>query len=192
MMRHDDDTGELVTRAQRGDDDAFRGLVEGHSRGVYRLAYRLTGSHENAEDVVQETFLRAHRALHRFDHRCRFSTWLHRIATNCALDLLRRADRRPQEAGDDDFDTLSSEAPGPERLTLSTEIQIRVREGLAQLTPLERTAFVLRHFEQRSIAEIGQVLGSRANATKQAIFRAVAKLRRELGPWLEENHVRTA
>ncbi len=169
-------------------------MVETHSREVFRLAYRLTGTQENAEDVVQETFLRAYRALHRFDARSRFSTWLHRITANCAMDLLRRNRRDPRWDGADDetFEAMASAEPGPERLTLSAEIERRVRSGLAKLTPTERTAFVLRHFEQQSIADIGRVLGSRTSATKQAVFRAVHKLRQELAPWVEENHVQVA
>ncbi|MCP4664037.1 MAG: RNA polymerase sigma factor [bacterium] len=188
------DEAAVIARARGGDDEAFRQLVETHSREVFRLAYRLTGNQENAEDVVQETFLRAYRALHRFDARSRFSTWLHRITANCAMDLLRRSRRDPRWDGPDDeiFDTFASTEPGPERLTLSAEIERRVRSGLAKLTPTERTAFVLRHFEQQSIADIGRVLGSRTSATKQAVFRAVHKLRQELAPWVEENHVQVA
>ncbi len=194
----DRDETALVSRARSGDEDAFRVLVERHSRDLFRLAYRLTGRQENAEDVVQETLLKAYRALHRFDSRSRFSTWLHRIATNTAMDLLRRNQRHEQrfesrgDAGDDSFDHYESVEPGPVRLAMSSEIERRLARGLAELTPLERTAFVLRHFEQQSIAEIGRTLGSRTNATKQAVFRAVRKLRRELAPWVEENHARTA
>lgn len=197
--KHNDTT--LVNRARAGDEDAFRQLVEQHSRDLFRLAYRLTGSRENAEDVVQETFLKAYRALHRFDAKSRFSTWLYRIAANSATDLLRRQQRHtdrlaePPASGEppsDPFDHYESVEPGPLRLALSGEIERRVRHGLDQLTPTERTAFVLRHFEQQSIADIGRALGSRTNATKQAVFRAVRKLRGDLAPWVEENHVRTA
>lgn len=187
------DEAELLARARAGDDDAFRALVERHSHGLFRLAYRLTGNEANAEDVVQEAFLKAYRSLHRFDSRSRFSTWLHRIAANCAMDLLRRGRTRPEDVADDDpFDGYESLEPGPFQLAASAEIERGVERGLARLTPLERTAFVLRHFEQRSIAEIGRALGSRTNATKQAVFRAVHKLRRELAPWVEEDHARTA
>lgn len=186
----------LIGRARAGDDDAFRRLVELHGRTLFRLAWRLTGNRENAEDVVQEAFLKAYRALGRFDEKSRFSTWLHRIAANSALDLLRRhrrhADRLDEESGGGPFDHYESVEPGPLRLVLSAEIDRRVAAGLARLTPLERTAFVLRHFEQQSIAEIGRTLGSRTNATKQAVFRAVRKLRQELAPWVEEDHAETA
>ncbi len=196
----DRDEKALVGRAKAGDEDAFRQLVERHGHGLFRLAWRLTGNRENAEDIVQEAFLKAYRALHRFDERSRFSTWLHRIAANSALDLLRRQQRHAEhrvgdgadDGGSDPFDACESVEPGPMRLALSAEIDRRVAQSLARLTPLERTAFVLRHFEQQSIAEIGRTLGSRTNATKQAVFRAVRKLRQELAPWVEERHVETA
>ena len=196
---HDDETA-LVARARAGDEDAFRELVEGHSRDLFRLAYRMTGSRESAEDVVQESFLKAYKAIHRFDLNSRFSTWLYRIAANSATDLLRRQRRHGEErhrepdpaSAGDPIGELEAVEPGPLRLAVSAEIERRVERGLARLTPLERAAFVLRHFEQRSIAEIGRVLGSRTNATKQAVFRAVRKLREDLGPLVEEDHVRIA
>lgn len=86
-MSHTD--AATVARARDGDSEAFRMLVEGHSRAVYRLAHRMTGSPQDAEDVVQETFLKAYRQLGRFESRANFGTWLHLIAVNCAIDLIR-------------------------------------------------------------------------------------------------------
>lgn len=186
----------IVARARGGDEEAFRQLVEDHSRDVFRLAYRMTGSRENADDVVQEAFLRAYRSLHRFDSRSRFGTWIHRITANCALDHLRRAKReasRRDSSGDESvMERQVSLAPGPERLARSGQIERQVELALATLSPIERAAFVLRHFEQKSIAEIGRELGSRTSATKHAVFRAVRKLRRELSPWMETEDARTA
>src|SRR5260370_39871179 len=95
-----------ISRARGGASDAFRLLVERHSKTICRVAYRMTGNEHDADDVVQETFLRAYRTLDRFEERANFSTWLHRIAVNCSLDLLRargRHDRHyggePEEAG---------------------------------------------------------------------------------------------
>ena len=76
-------------RARLGDNEAFRLLVEQHGRAVFRLAHRMTGNEEDAEDVVQETFLKAYRQIDRYEARCSFSTWLYRIASNCSLDLIR-------------------------------------------------------------------------------------------------------
>ena len=83
-----------VARVLRGEGDAYRMLVERHSRFLFRVAFRITGNVSDAEDVVQEAFLRAFRSLHLFDARATFSTWMHRIAANCALDMVRK--RNPE------------------------------------------------------------------------------------------------
>jgi RNA polymerase sigma-70 factor (ECF subfamily) len=177
-----------VALARDGDSEAFRALVESHSRAIYRLAHRMTGSAQDAEDVVQETFLKAYRQLNRFESRANFGTWLHRIAVNCSIDLIRSRPHR--EAGHDgaDLDQLAgnervqSGQATPERLMLSTEVQDRVMGAMASLSAMERAAFALRHFEGQSIEEISQALGLKANATKHSIFRAVKKMRVALEP----------
>jgi RNA polymerase sigma-70 factor (ECF subfamily) len=139
---------------------------------------------------VQEAFLKAYRELKRFESRSSFRTWVHRITVNCAFDLLRQ---RPRHRGE----SLDAGPPGgakggieleadatswPDRLAFGAEVQGRVRAALDLLTPTERTAFVLRHFEGRSLGEIGEALGLRTGATKHSIFRAVQKMRRALAP----------
>ena len=174
-----------VARAQAGDQDAFRLLVERHSRAVFRVAYRLTGHEQDAEDVVQDTFLRAYRQIGQFESRASFATWLYRIAFNCAHDLLRQ---RPREARHTSLDAedgagkspeLTDESPerNPHRQLESAEIANRVRAGLGTLSEMERAAFVLRHFEGQSIEDIGRALGLKTSATKHSIFRAVQKMR---------------
>ena len=179
---------QLVRRVLTGDTDAFEGLVAAHSRAVYGLAYRITGNAAAAEDAAQEAFLRAFRFLSSFDQRAEFGTWLHRIAVNAAIDQTRRSRReraarveRPDE-GDLSLAEFPAPEAGPERQTLSAEIRRRTEAALAELSPSERAAFVLRHYEGRSIAEISSTLGKRDNATKQSIFRAVRKLRLALAP----------
>ncbi|HWM89671.1 MAG TPA: RNA polymerase sigma factor [Thermoanaerobaculia bacterium] len=192
-MEPDDDA--LVQQAQEGDADAFRKLVERHSARVFRLSWRITGDEASAEDAVQETFFRAYRSLHRFDARARFGTWLHRIAVNTAIEIMRKSRRTPLEAplgGHQEPEPLPSPEPGPERDALSQEVQRSVRTALAELSPMERTAFVLRHFEGRPIAEICRQLGLRESAGKQAIFRAVRKLRRTLEPLVQRSAVRSS
>src|SRR5215468_5152406 len=83
-----------LARARRGDSEAFRELVERHSRSVFRLAYRMTGNEHDAEDVVQDSFLRAYKQLGRFESRANFGTWLYRITANCAVDLMRSRQAR--------------------------------------------------------------------------------------------------
>jgi RNA polymerase sigma-70 factor, ECF subfamily len=127
-----------VALARDGDSEAFRALVERHSRAVFRVAHRMTGSAHGAEDVVQETSQRAYRQLARFESRATFSTGLHRIAVNCSIDLIRS--HRHREAGHDatdlellgaDLETRSADGASPERLMLSTEVHDRVerRDG---------------------------------------------------------------
>jgi RNA polymerase sigma-70 factor (ECF subfamily) len=176
----------MVARARQGDSEAFRSLVERHSRSAFRLAFRMTGNEHDAEDVVQNSFLRAYRQLGRFESRAHFGTWLHRIVANCSVDLLRSRRSRQDYGRGDDIDSIpdlpSTDAPGPERLARSAEIKRSVADALSELSPLERAAFTLRHYEGRSIAEIGKMLGLGTSATKHSVFRAVRKLRVALGP----------
>jgi RNA polymerase sigma-70 factor (ECF subfamily) len=175
---------ELVERVREGDDDAFRLLVERHSRPLYRSAFRITGNAADADDVVQEAFLRCYRALATFDSRATFPTWLHRIAINCALDLIdtrKRRDGRVDSPGD--LSTIASLDASPDRIVLGGEMQRAIAAAMAGLTGNERTAFVLRHFEGMPLEEIGEILGTRLNATKNTVFRAVRKLRQQLQPF---------
>jgi RNA polymerase sigma-70 factor (ECF subfamily) len=187
----EDSDSVAVARVKAGDGDAYRALVERHSRSVFRLAYRMTGNEQDAEDVVQETFLRAYKQLHRYEARASFGTWLYRIASNYSLDLVRSRKRHPQASFEESpspgeaaniVHSVASDAPGPDRLLFGDEVQRTVSATLDQLSQQERTAFVLRHFEGQSIEEIGSSLGLSGNATKHSIFRAVQKLRRALEP----------
>jgi len=183
--------GSFVTRARSGDSDAFRSLVERHSRSVFRLAFRMTGNEQDAEDVVQESMLRAYKQLAKFDDRASFGTWLYRIATNCSLDLVRARKRRaqlqgPASGGDGEMENpvalVPSPDPTPERMALSGEVRERLTAALGDLSATERSAFVLRHFEGMCIEDVSRVLGCQAGAAKHSVFRAVQKLRRALEP----------
>jgi RNA polymerase sigma-70 factor, ECF subfamily len=180
----EDSDSVAIARVKAGDGDAYRALVDRHSRSVFRLAFRMTGNEQDAEDVVQETFLRAYKQLHRYESRSSFGTWLYRIAANYSLDLVRSRKRHPETAMEEStapFTAVSGEA-GPDRLLMGGEVQRTVSATLEQLSQQERTAFILRHFEGQSIDEIGSALGLSGNATKHSIFRAVQKLRRALEP----------
>ena len=182
----------VVARVKAGDHDAFRHLVERHSRSVFRLAYRLTGHEQDAEDVVQEAFLKAFREIRRFEARSSFATWLYRIAVNCSHDLRRQRPRAGTRPSLDDPDggvladlADTSPAADPLRELASRRIDERVHAAMSGLSAQERSAFVMRHFEGLSIEEIGRVLGLRTSAAKHSIFRAVHKLRRALEPVAE-------
>jgi RNA polymerase sigma-70 factor (ECF subfamily) len=175
--------------ARKGNQHAFRVLVERHSHALFRLAYRMTANEHDAEDLVQETFLRAYKQIGRFDGRAAFSTWLYRICANCSLDLLRakknRNERQPLVSDDQSMhwlDRVAAPDPTPERLTQSGQIASMLEPALKKLSDMERTAFILRHYEGCDIEQIACTLGVHANAAKHTVFRAVQKLRRELEP----------
>lgn len=182
---------ELVRRARRGDTAAFGELVQAHSAKLFQVAYRLLGNEASADDAVQEAFIKAFRKLDRFDGKSAFGTWIYRITVNCSMDEMRKTGRR-KESGDLD-DVLSTghapaAEPDPHRVALSHEIGERLDEVLADLSTMERTAFVLKHCEGRSLREISELMDLRVNSVKHAIFRAVRKLRAELEPLVRGNY----
>jgi RNA polymerase sigma-70 factor, ECF subfamily len=183
-----------VERTLAGDRDAYRILVERHSQNIFRLAYRMTGNRSDAEEVVQEAFLRAYQKLGQFAARANFGTWVYRIAANYAIDRMRQ--RKKEEARkvapadheggteNDPVTLVQDAAPTPERLTQSLELRRRMEIALAALSHSERTAFVMRHWEGCAIEEIAEVLKSSSGAAKNTVFRAVQKLRLALQPFV--------
>jgi RNA polymerase sigma-70 factor (ECF subfamily) len=179
---HPDDAA-AVARARGGDEDAFRALVERHSRPIYRLAYRMTGRPEDAEDVVQETFVRAFRQLGRFEARSNFATWIYRIGVNCSIDYLRSRPRREAAGPSEGLEGIAHDrGPSLDDLVYAGEISTRVREALDGLTAMERAAFLMRHYQGCSIQEICGTLGLKSIAARHSIFRAVRKMRVALRP----------
>ena len=178
----------IIRAVLSGDKEAYGTLVVRYSHAIFRVAFRITGDEADAEDVVQEAFLLGYRKLESFESRAKFSTWIYRIAVNCALNLKNK--RKPEAACrivDDAEATqhqvqVADTAADPERLLHSQEIgALRVR-AMQELTATEHTAFVLRHMEDRTTEEIAATLHIAPNAAKQAVFRAVQKLRRSLAP----------
>src|SRR5689334_3845801 len=135
----------VVAQVLAGDRDAFRILVERHSRSIFRVVYRMTGNQQDTEEIVQETLLRAYKSLERFELRANFGTWLFRIAVNRTLDFLSA--RKTQMTKDtyqivDNPDAeesrqvqLAAATPGPDRLLLSAEMKSRIAGALGLLTP---------------------------------------------------------
>jgi RNA polymerase sigma-70 factor (ECF subfamily) len=169
-----------------GDREAYGELVVRHSAMLFRVAFRMTGNAADADDVVQDAFLRGYVKLESFESRSEFGTWIYRIAVRCALDKVkaRRADETSRVAEETDSEEDSVQvadmAPGPERLVLSAEIVALQEMAMNGLSVLERSAFVLRHLEEQSTEEIAAVLEIAPNAAKQAVFRAVQKVRGRL------------
>jgi RNA polymerase sigma-70 factor (ECF subfamily) len=177
---------EVIRRVLGGDRDAYSVLMERHFATVFRVSFRITGNHQDAEEAAQEAFLRAYNKLPTFRQTAGFGTWVYRIAMNCAFNLV---ERRSREASwdaaplftEDGSERFASESfLRPENALLDREA-VGLREwAMDQLTPMERAAFVLRHMEEQPIAAISSALDLPANSVKQAIFRAVGKLRRAL------------
>ncbi len=184
----------VVAQVLAGDRDAFRVLVERHSRSIFRLVYRMTGNQQDSEELVQETFLRAYKSLERFELRANFSTWLYRIAVNRTLDFLNARKTQMQtketyqivdhpDADESNQVQVPASTPGPDRLLLSAEMKRKIAGAMGLLTPAERVAFTMRHMEGRSIEEISQTLDLKVSAAKNSVFRAVQKLRQQLEPY---------
>ena len=182
----DADESQAITEVLGGQRDSYRLLMVRHYPVAYRLAFRITGNAEDAEEAAQEAFLRAYQKLDTFRLDSNFSTWVNRIAMNTALNIVERRTRDlghtaerldaarpgstlPMEVADN--------SPGPERTLLASEMERLRGAALEALTPMERAAFTLRHMEGSSIAEIAEALRMPSNAAKQAVFRAVSKLR---------------
>src|SRR5215813_8519619 len=143
-----------VERTLAGDRDSYRILVERHSSNVFRLAYRMTGNRPDAEEVVQEAFLRAYQKLGKFEARANFGTWVYRIAANYAIDRMRQRQKDearrevPETHGldgvaEDPLMLVRDSKPSPERLMQSTELRREMQRALEELSHAERTAFVM-------------------------------------------------
>jgi RNA polymerase sigma-70 factor, ECF subfamily len=182
---------DAIGRVLTGDRDAYRVLMDRHFHTVHRIAFRITGNPEDAEEAAQESFLRAYSRLSSFRMDSTFATWITRIAMNTALNLVERRNRdlsqdapriAEESSATENVVQVADRQAGPERLLLDREAATLRQAALAELTPMERTAFTLRHMEELPIPEIAAALHVSTNSAKQAVFRAVAKLRQALTP----------
>ena len=185
----DADEAILVARAQRGDRDAFSLLLARHAPAVLTVAWRIVGDRALAEDIAQDTFLAAFRALPRFRAEARFSTWVYRIVVNRCRDVLRSRAADPIAAADlfEDGGPTVVEPAGesvlyrtPEDQLLDKQRDVHVAEALGRLGPLYREAFVLKHVEGLSYDEMSEVLGVDGSTLRMRVYKARQALSREL------------
>ncbi len=175
---------ELITAYLAGDEGAFALVVQHHLKSVYSFAFRLTG--DEAEDIVQDTFLKAWKNVRRYDSSsAKFKTWLMRIARNTAIDHLRR--KKPEtfshfenEQGDSPFENAFDDEPLPDELAARADDARAVQNALEKLSPLHREVILLRYMNQLSFEEIGAVLSESSNTMRSRNRRALAELRRHL------------
>jgi RNA polymerase sigma-70 factor, ECF subfamily len=185
---------ELVRRAKRGDDSAFEELVRRYDRNVFRIAQHITQNREDAEDVVQDAFLKAYGNLSQFQEQSKFYTWLVRIAVNEALMRLRR--RRPErtvsldEEVKTEDDSLPREVadwtPNPEQMYNQAELRDILTRTIQGLPPGFRTVFVLRDVEGLSTEETAQALELSIPAVKSRLLRARLQLRERLSRYFHK------
>jgi RNA polymerase sigma-70 factor (ECF subfamily) len=167
-----------VRLARDGDRAAFRSLFESHRQRVFSLAYRYLRNRPDAEDVVQETFIKAFHSLPRYspEKGPNFASWLHRICINASIDTLRKNQRtnaRSLAAEDANELPVERQAFNPVAASEGSEIRARINQALRNLSPKQQIIFSLRHYEEYSIREIAAQLGSTEGSVKKHLFRAV-------------------
>ena len=182
------DEAPLVVRAKAGDVEAFSDLVRQYDRRVFRMAKQITQNDDDAEDVLQETFLKAYTHLDDFQGNSKFYTWLVRIAVNEALMKLRkrRSDRtvpldEPIDTGEDEMiREIAVWDENPEDSYSRDELSGILDQAVQSLKPAYRTVFVLRDIEEMSIEETAEALGLSISAVKSRLLRARLQLREKL------------
>jgi len=172
---------ELITQAQQGDRQAFGELVRRHREGVVNVVYRMCGDANLAEDAAQEAFIRAWQHLPGYRPRSPFRNWVYRIATNVALDMLRRE----RETVDIDALSLAASDRGPEATVEGRERGEQVRQAVLALPPASRAVLVLREYEGLSYREIADMLGIPIGTVMSRLNYARNRLRESLTPYLE-------
>jgi RNA polymerase sigma-70 factor (ECF subfamily) len=179
----------LIRAGQRGDHEAMETLFRRYHRPLFQTALRVLGNAEDAEDALQDGLLSAFRNLKRFEGRSQFSTWLTRIVINAALMRRRSAKARPAVSLDETpredelpaSERFADDGPNPEQVFASTELREIISENLDELSPLLRTAFVLREVQGYSTGEAAKKLGVTENTLKARLWRARHQLAERLG-----------
>lgn len=194
MSTRPESDAELVARLQRGDDTAFETIVRTHSGRLLSVARRFLSNNEDAQDAVQDAFIRAYKAIHTFEARAQLHTWLHRILVNTALMKLRERRRRPTESIEDLLPAYTTDGhqavasrDWSDAVLERKETAAIVREAIAMLPDQYREVLVLRDIEEKDTAEAAQLLGTSSNVVKVRLHRARQALRALLD---REFHVR--
>jgi len=178
---------QLVKLALKGDQAAFAELVELYQEKLYHMAYRMLNNRQEAEDVVQDTFLRVYNNLERYDDTMKFSTWIYRIATNLCIDRLRK--RKPvysldaestEYEGLDGYSMIPSDNRTPESELLLSETQRIIHQAIDTLPPKYKTVMILRYIHELSLQEVGDILDMPVTTIKTRVHRGREFLRKKL------------
>ena len=177
----------VIESAQNGNTEALRLLFEDNRQKIFSLAFQYVKNVEDAEDILQETFIKAYRSLDKFQSRngTRFSPWLYRIGINCSIDYLRRnKNRRLKHSDTDDLDNFpsstSSSSSEPEHTQDRKEIREKIDQTLNRLSGRQKMIFILKHYQELTTAEIAEYLDCSEGSVKRQLFRAVQTVKQHL------------
>lgn len=179
----------LIERVLEGDEDAFEQIVRRHQRRIYRVAWAILRDESEADSVTQDTFVQAFLHMAKFERRSGLETWLTRIAINRARDVLRgrrwtRLTAWGEDEGPSPLPEPADERPDAERLAASRELQRALDRSVESLSAQQKMIFHMRHYEDRSLEDIAKLLGLRPGTVRAHLFRAIRKIRKDLGAWL--------
>jgi RNA polymerase sigma-70 factor (ECF subfamily) len=180
----------LAKLARNGDRHAFAELVELYKDKIFHLAYRMLNNKHEAEDAVQETFLRVYTNLHRYDEHQKFSTWIFRIGTNHCIDRLRKRKHAaysldaemPDGEGNDYYSMLAGQEHSPEKQIILSETQQQIRKAIDSLPEKYKAVVILRYLQDMSLQEISDVLDMPVTTVKTRVHRGREYLRKKLEP----------
>lgn len=182
-----DNDSELIQQALKGDQQAYRQLAERHRAAVFHIVYKIVREKETANDLVQETFMKAFSSLNSYRSEYRFSTWLYKIAANCSIDHLRKKriqvlSLEGQLGGDSESRTMDvpDYSYHPERDLVRKEQRFSIEEAIDALPRKYREVIVYRHKDDKSYEEIADLLGIPIGTVKARIFRARELLKKKL------------
>jgi RNA polymerase sigma-70 factor (ECF subfamily) len=178
---------QLTARARCGDEEAFRLIFDRYARPIISFLYDMVGQRELAEELTQETFVRAYKSLNRLRDDSKLSTWLFGIAKNVARECIRSRGREERKVVIEEHSTLEllDQQPAPEGLLLNKELNGIIHSALNSLPEDKRTVFVLKVLHQKSYEEISDITGSSIAKLKTDLHRARAEMRERIRPYLE-------
>jgi len=182
----------VIKLAQEGNREALKLLFEENKKKIFYLAYQYTKNAEDAEDILQEAFIKAYRSLHRFNIQDgnSFSPWLCRIGINCSIDYLRRNKKRKEkDLAQNNIEDLASDNvnSNPENTSVQKEIREKIDQTLDKLSGQQRIIFILKHYQQLTTREIAEYLDCSEGSVKRQLFRAVSAMKVHLKGLILEN-----
>jgi len=181
----------LIRQARDGDEEALKMLYDANRKKIFNLAYQYVHNAEDAEDILQETFIKAFRSLPKYDlqNRTSFSPWIYRIGINCSIDYLRRTKRIRENKRMDDFPHISSTSQNsdPEYSSRLKETRQKIDEFLKNLTERQRMIFILKHYQELSTKEIAEHMNCSEGSVKKQLFRAVGAIKKQFKDFFTEN-----